>query len=221
MEEASEQLSQALYVSDRLYARRGTTVDARIGPVAKRRASKMEVGAEPDHTTLRHVLIVGGSLADWHALTAQQWVALRAQLAAIVAQAGAMWLTIRPYSRGAGDTVEMQRSIDLRDGCTVTVDPCADGQQRLLNAIDQLRDAGVTEVNEAAIAAVLMAPAPAEPDLAVVLGPSTQLPESLVWDLAYSELVFVDTTFQRFGAVELQLAIDEFSRRHRRFGGVT
>ena len=41
------------------------------------------------------------------------------------------------------------------------------------------------------MAAALYEPADSEPDLVVVLGPSTQLPPSLVWELAYAELVFI------------------------------
>ena len=46
-------------------------------------------------------------------------------------------------------------------------------------------------VDEKAVAGVLYAPADVEPDLVLVLGPPTRLPPSLVWELAYGELVFV------------------------------
>ena len=46
-------------------------------------------------------------------------------------------------------------------------------------------------VDEKAVAGVLYEPADVEPDLVLVLGPPTRLPPSLVWELAYSELVFV------------------------------
>ena len=42
-----------------------------------------------------------------------------------------------------------------------------------------------------------------EPDLLVVLGPPTQLPPSLVWELAYAELVFIPVAWSEFGAGEL------------------
>ena len=37
---------------------------------------------------------------------------------------------------------------------------------------------------------MLYEPADVEPDLVLVLGPPTRLPPSLVWELAYGELVF-------------------------------
>ena len=76
-------------------------------------------------------------------------------------------------------------------------------------------------VNEAAVAAALYEPADGEPDLVVVLGPHDRLPPSLVWELAYAELVFVAG---RRGAssrpTHLAAAIDDFHGRRRRFGGL-
>jgi undecaprenyl diphosphate synthase len=41
----------------------------------------------------------------------------------------------------------------------------------------------------------------------------------LLWQLAYSELVFVDTLWPDFGPRELQHALAEYASRRRRFGG--
>jgi undecaprenyl diphosphate synthase len=42
----------------------------------------------------------------------------------------------------------------------------------------------------------------------------------MVWELAYSELVFIDIAWSDLNASHLELAIDDFNRRHRRFGGL-
>ena len=89
-----------------------------------------------------------------------------------------------------------------------------------LAVVEQLRAGGPAGVDEAAIAATLMAPAPVEPDLTVILGPSDRLPPSLVWELAYSEIVFLDVRWDDLSAAHIEHSIDEFSRRHRRFGGL-
>jgi undecaprenyl diphosphate synthase len=171
--------------------------------------------------SLRHVLVVGGTTREWDALGEELWAARRNELAKVVAHAGAMWLTIRPFAADPpGAVAECQRMVDVREGCTVVVDPAADGRARLLAAIEQLRGTDPAAVDEAAIAAVLMTPAPVEPDLTLVVGPPERLPPSLVWELAYSEIVPVDTTWSALSAAHVEHAIDEFSRRHRRFGGV-
>ena len=67
---------------------------------------------------------------------------------------------------------------------------------------------------------MLYEPADVEPDLVVVLGPPTRLPPSLVWELAYGELVFDPTPLAEFGAEHVRTAIEEFHGRRRRFGGL-
>ena len=41
----------------------------------------------------------------------------------------------------------------------------------------------------------------------------------LLWDIAYSELVFSDTLWPDFSAMELRRIIGEYRGRDRRFGG--
>lgn len=191
---------------------------------------QVETSAD-DVSSLRHVLVVGGTTAEWESLSVDHWAARRNDLAKVVAHAGAMWLTIRPYRAGTANVEDqvagqrdqtriVERVIDVREGCTVIVDPSPDGRLRLLAAIDQLRDLAPETVDEAAIAAVLMAPAPAEPDLTVILGQRQQLPPSLVWELAYSEIVYIDTPWNELAAAHVEHAIEAYSRRHRRFGGI-
>ncbi len=188
--------------------------------MAKRRSSVGEgVGVG---SSLRHVLVVGGTTQEWDDLGDELWAARRNDLAKVVAHAGAMWLTLRPFSSGgvAHGKSLTQRTIDIREGCTVIVDPSADGRRRILEAVDQLRDLPLDAIDETALAAVLMAPAPIEPDLTIILGPPEHLPPSLVWELAYSEIVSVETHWDVLAAAHVEHAIDEFSRRHRRFGGI-
>jgi undecaprenyl diphosphate synthase len=40
-----------------------------------------------------------------------------------------------------------------------------------------------------------------------------------LWQLAYAELVFVDTLWPDFGEDQLRAALDDYARRRRRFGG--
>ena len=75
--------------------------------------------------------------------------------------------------------------------CTAVVDPQTDGRLRLVGAVNTLiRDA--RPITDANIAEVVNAPAPCDPDLAIIVGPDTDLPLTLVWELAYCELVYLD-----------------------------
>jgi hypothetical protein len=188
--------------------------------VVKKRSGK-GVGDDRTSSSLRHVLVVGGTTKEWDDLGEVLWSARRSDLAKVAAHAGAMWLTIRPFGPSESyQDVITQRMVDVREGCTVIVDPSADGRQRFLDVIDELRDLPVDAVDENAITAVLMAPAPVEPDLTVVLGCRERLPPSLVWELAYSEIVYIDTQWDELASAHIERSIEEFSRRHRRFGGI-
>ena len=60
------------------------------------------------------------------------------------------------------------------------------------------------------------------PDPELIIRPSGEMRTSnfLLWQSAYSELVFMDVLWPDFGPDDLDRAIAEFSRRNRRFGGV-
>jgi hypothetical protein len=178
----------------------------------------VRIQREPN-SSLRHVLVVGGTFAEWAALDDEQWRARADVLGRLCADLGVPWLTVRAYEPGADEPstplTPWRRSVD---GCEVIVDPCGDGRQRFADAMRRLDR--TDEVNEATVAAVLYEPADSEPDLVVVLGPPTQLPPSLVWELAYAELVFVEVGWRDLAAEHLARAIADFSNRRRRFGGL-
>jgi Putative undecaprenyl diphosphate synthase len=176
----------------------------------------------PANSSLRHVLVVGGTLTDWAGLGERAWAERVESLGAMCSAIGVPWLTIRAYEQGADRIATGGPALTAWsravDGCDVIVDPCGDGRQRFADAMQRLDPAD--EVNEATVAAVLYEPADCEPDLVVVLGPPTQLPPSLVWELAYAELVFLPVEWDEFGVEDLSSAINEFSNRRRRFGGL-
>jgi undecaprenyl diphosphate synthase len=74
-------------------------------------------------------------------------------------------------------------------------------------------------VDEERLAEHLYAPEMPDPDVVVRTSGERRVSNFLLWQLAYSELVFVDTLWPDFGADELRGALDEYARRRRRFGG--
>ena len=172
---------------------------------------------DPTRQLLRHIMVVGGTLRDWEHLGDQRWDERVQRLGAVADQAGASFLTLRAYEPGV-DPVELQWWEREVGSCHVIVDPCGDGRQRFAEAMQRLRPD--EPVNEATVAEALYAPSDCEPDLIVVLGPSTRLPPSLVWELAYSELVFHPMAWHELTPDDLVDAIADFARRERRFGGL-
>lgn len=163
------------------------------------------------------MMVVGGTFRDWADLGDERWQRRVDELGAVIDGVGGSWLTLRAYELGA-DAPELASWHRSVGGCEVIVDPCADGRGRFAEAMARL-DPGV-EVNETSVATSLYAPADCEPDLVLVLGPPTQLPPSLVWELAYAELVFCEIAWHDLGTGHVVAAIDDFASRRRRFGGL-
>ncbi|HZG37023.1 MAG TPA: polyprenyl diphosphate synthase [Gaiellaceae bacterium] len=95
------------------------------------------------------------------------------------------------------------------------------GRAELVEAARRLVTDGVAaaDVDEEALAARLHAPELPDPDLLVRTSGELRVSNFLLWQLAYSELVFVDTLWPDFGEEELRAALGEYASRRRRFGG--
>ena len=59
------------------------------------------------------------------------------------------------------------------------------------------------------------------PDPELIIRPSGEqrISNFLLWQSAYSEFVFMDVLWPDFGAEQLDMAIEEYYKRNRRFGG--
>lgn len=59
-----------------------------------------------------------------------------------------------------------------------------------------------------------------DPDLLIRTSNEQRISNFLLWQCAYTEMVFVDALWPEFGRSHLEQCIDEFNRRERRFGAV-
>ena len=57
-----------------------------------------------------------------------------------------------------------------------------------------------------------------DPDLFIRTGGDQRISNFLLWNLAYTELCFVDEPWPEFGAPQLDRALEQFAQRERRFG---
>ncbi len=95
------------------------------------------------------------------------------------------------------------------------------GRAELVDAARALVADGVPPdgVDEAALASRLYAPEMPDPDLLVRTSGEERISNFLLWQVAYSELVFVDILWPDFGEDELRAALELYAGRRRRFGG--
>jgi undecaprenyl diphosphate synthase len=94
------------------------------------------------------------------------------------------------------------------------------GRAELVEVARRLVEDGVSpeDVSEEAVVARLYAPELPDPDLLIRTSGEERISNFLLWQLAYSELVFTDTLWPDFGKADLRAALEEFARRRRRFG---
>jgi len=95
------------------------------------------------------------------------------------------------------------------------------GRAELVEAARRLAESGVepAEIDEDLLRANLYAPELPDPDLLIRTSGELRISNFLLWQLAYSELVFLDRLWPDFGRHELEHALEAYARRRRRYGG--
>ncbi len=95
------------------------------------------------------------------------------------------------------------------------------GRAELADAVKAMIAAGLSaeEMDEDVIAVYLYAPEMPDPDLLIRTSGELRISNFLLWQLAYAELVFVESRWPDFGEDDLRQAVAEYARRRRRFGG--
>ena len=95
------------------------------------------------------------------------------------------------------------------------------GRADIVEAARRLVEEGASPdaIDEESLRANLYAPELPDPDLLIRTSGELRISNFLLWQLAYSELVFVDTLWPDFGRNELEEALAAYAQRRRRFGG--
>jgi undecaprenyl diphosphate synthase len=88
------------------------------------------------------------------------------------------------------------------------------GRAEILDAAERYQGGG-----EEAFRRLLYAPEMHDPDLIIRTSGEQRMSNYLLWQSAYSELVFADELWPDFSREAFEAALSEFERRRRRFGG--
>lgn len=98
-----------------------------------------------------------------------------------------------------------------------------DEMLRAMNRIKSDMESGVienVEITEELFSSYLDTKDIPDPDLLIRTSGEQRLSNYLLWQLAYSEFYFTDVHWPDFSKDELAKAVEAYSNRHRRFGGV-
>ncbi len=82
----------------------------------------------------------------------------------------------------------------------------------------KLGNLNVSDISEELISQRMVTNFMPDPDLLIRTGGECRLSNYLLWQCAYTEFYFCDTYWPDFHEADLQLAIDYFNRKERRFG---
>ncbi len=96
------------------------------------------------------------------------------------------------------------------------------GRDEIVKAVQKIVDSGVKaeEINEQLISNNLYTHGCPDPDFIIRPSGEYRLSNYLIWQSAYSEFWYSDVLWPDFTEKDLEKAINDFSNRNRRFGGI-
>ena len=129
------------------------------------------------------------------------------------------WRVPRRLIRRMDEAIELTRR---NRKMTFTIAFNYGGRAEIVDAVRALVDSGVpaSRIDERVLRSRMYDPDMPDPDLVVRTSGEYRISNFLLWELAYSELVFTDVLWPDFRRQHLFDAVREFQRRDRRFGGI-
>ncbi len=130
------------------------------------------------------------------------------------------WRVPKRLARRIDESVELTKR---NRRLTLTIAFNYGGRAEIVDAVKALLEQGVSasKIDEKAISKHLYAPDMPEPDLVVRTSGEFRTSNFLMWESAYSELVFTDVLWPDFRREHLFDSVREFQARDRRFGGLS
>ena len=106
--------------------------------------------------------------------------------------------------------------------CTLTMAFNYGGRAEIIDAVKEMVASGIKadKISEKELRKHLYWPDMPDPDLVVRTSGEHRVSNYLLWEIAYSELVFPEVLWPDFRRSDLYEAVVEFQRRERRYGGL-
>jgi undecaprenyl diphosphate synthase len=124
---------------------------------------------------------------------------------------------------------QLQKSIDTlskTNGLTLIMALSYGGRTEIVDAVRDIakkvkaRELDPAEITEQVFAQHLYTRNWPDPDLLIRTSGEMRVSNFLLWQISYAELVITPTLWPDFRKPQLYAALEEYHRRHRRFGGL-
>ena len=103
----------------------------------------------------------------------------------------------------------------------MNVQVCLDygGRDEIMRAVNKMIASGVKKVDDKMFSEYLDTKDIPDPDLIIRTSGEKRLSGMMPFQSVYAELYFADCYFPDFDALELKKAVEDYTKRQRRFGG--
>ena len=122
------------------------------------------------------------------------------------------------------ETVESLKKIMIsakdNKGMIVNIALNYGGRDEIVRAVNKIISAGVREVDRQVLSDCMYTTGLPDPDVIVRSSGEKRLSNFMLWQAAYSELIFLDEYWPDFDAAVFKKILEEYSKRDRRYGNV-
>lgn len=113
---------------------------------------------------------------------------------------------------------ELEEKTKMNTGLVFNVAFNYGGRNEIVDAVNKIIASGEKHVTEDIFRSYLYNDLP-DPDLVIRSSGEFRMSNFLLWQAAYSELYVTDTLWPDFDGKDLDMAIEEYNKRDRRYGG--
>lgn len=110
-----------------------------------------------------------------------------------------------------------------KDNKSFTVNICLNygGRDEIVHAVKKIVDSGIksSEITEETLKNNLYTSGIPDPDLLIRTSGEVRLSNYLLWQLAYTEFLFIDKNWPDFDKSDIEYAIEVYNKRNRKYGG--
>lgn len=114
----------------------------------------------------------------------------------------------------------MEQKTEKNDRLNLIIALNYGGRAEIIDAINRILTAKLEKVDEHTFERYLYLPEMPDPDLIIRTSGEKRLSNFLMWESAYSELYFCEKLWPEFTKDDFLQAIEDYSRRKRKFGAV-